>query len=75
MGFQKKVGRAGSELCYKGLVSRLDPQGWQRGQQHDVPSRQVEETRDDMGPAYPHSGTSSIPIPLRPLVFSGPVWI
>lgn len=66
MGFQEKVGRAGSELCYKRSVSWLDPQGWQRGQQHDVPSVQVEETRDDMGPAYPQSATSSILTPLRP---------
>lgn len=53
MGFQEKVGRAGNELCYKRSVSRLDPQGWQRGQQRDVPSGQVEGTGDDMGPAYP----------------------
>lgn len=40
--------------------------GLAEGQQHDVPSGQVEETRDDMGPAYPQSGTSSILIPPRP---------
>lgn len=32
---------------------------------HDVPSGQIEETRDNMGPAYPQFGTSIL-IPSRP---------